>query len=70
VRGRLTTESVVALNRLAGEIRDPADRPRSSAVVEKFGDRACDFLWRNKGTIFLAAVLARSCTIRSPTWTG
>jgi hypothetical protein len=26
-------------------------------VVERFGDRACQFLWRHKGTIFVAAVL-------------
>ena len=27
------------------------------AVLEKYGDRACNFMWRNKGTIFAAAAL-------------
>ena len=27
-------------------------------MVETYGDRACDFLWRNKGTIFAGALLA------------
>jgi hypothetical protein len=27
------------------------------AVLEKYGDRACNFIWRNKGTIFAAAAL-------------
>lgn len=28
------------------------------AVLEKHGDRACSFIWRNKGVIFTSAVLA------------
>ena len=58
LRRPLTTESVVALNRLAEPIRASGRSAEILAVVEKFGDRACDFLWRNKGTIFLTAVLA------------
>ena len=58
LRRPLTTESVVALNRLAEPIRATGRSAEILAVVEKFGDRACDFLWRNKGTIFLTAVLA------------
>src|SRR5439155_10907996 len=58
LRTRLTTESVVTLNRLAEPIRTSGRAPEILAVIEKFGDRACDFLWRNKGTIFLASVLA------------
>jgi len=57
LRRPLTTESVVALNRLAEPIRNSGRSAEILAVVEKFGDRACDFLWRNKGTIFLTAVL-------------
>lgn len=58
LRRPLTTESVVALNRLAEPIRASGRSAEILGVVEKFGDRACDFLWRNKGTIFLASVLA------------
>jgi hypothetical protein len=57
LRRPLTTESVVTLNRLAEPIRASGRSAEILAVVEKFGDRACDFLWRNKGTIFLTAVL-------------
>ncbi|HTF57818.1 MAG TPA: hypothetical protein VK661_11355 [Planctomycetota bacterium] len=28
------------------------------AVLERYGDRACNFLWRNKGVVFTGAVLA------------
>lgn len=58
LRARLTTESVVTLNRLADPIRSSGRSAEILAVIEKFGDRACEFLWRNKGTVFLAAVLA------------
>jgi hypothetical protein len=58
LRRPLSTQSVVALNRLAEPIRNSGRSAEILAVVEKFGDRACDFLWRNKGTIFLTAVLA------------
>ncbi|MBI3856775.1 MAG: hypothetical protein HY293_13895 [Planctomycetes bacterium] len=57
LRTKLTTESVVTLNRLSGEIQATGRSAEIFAVIEKFGDRACDFLWRNKGTIFLAAAL-------------
>ncbi|HVE38723.1 MAG TPA: hypothetical protein VNM14_02475 [Planctomycetota bacterium] len=57
LRRSLTTDSVVTLNRLAEPIRASGRSAEILAVVEKFGDRACEFLWRNKGTIFLAAVL-------------
>ena len=56
-RANLTTDSVVALNRLSGPIKESGRAAEIFAVVEKFGDRACDFLWRNRGTIFLGAVL-------------
>jgi hypothetical protein len=58
LRRPLSTDSMVALNRLAEPIRASGRSAEILAVVEKFGDRACDFLWRNKGTIFLTAVLA------------
>jgi hypothetical protein len=58
LRARLSTESVVTLNRLSGEISKSGKTSEIFGVIEKFGDRACDFLWRNKGTIFLATVLA------------
>jgi hypothetical protein len=58
LRTKLRTESVVTLNRLAEPIRTSGRSAEIFAVIEKFGDRACDFLWRNKGTIFLASVLA------------
>ena len=57
LRARLSTESVVTLNRLGGEISRSGRIAEIFSVVEKFGDRACEFLWRNKGTIFLSAVL-------------
>ena len=58
LRAPLRTESVVTLNRLADPIRRSGRSAELLAVVEKYGDRACDFLWRNKGTIFLGSVLA------------
>lgn len=58
VRAHLSTERMVTLSRLADPIRQSGRSAEILAVVEKFGDRACDFLWRNKGTIFAAAVLA------------
>jgi hypothetical protein len=57
LRTRLTTESVVTLNRLADDIARSGRSAEIFGVIEKFGDRACEFLWRNKGTIFLAGVL-------------
>ena len=57
-RLRLTTESVVNLNRLADPIRNSGRAAEILNVAERFGDRACQFLWRNKGTVFAAATLA------------
>jgi len=57
LRTRLTTESVKTLNRLADDIARSGRTAEIFGVIEKFGDRACEFLWRNKGTIFLASVL-------------
>lgn len=57
VRSRLSTESVVVMNRLADPLKKSGELPRIFAVVERFGDRACQFIWRNKGTIFATAVL-------------
>ena len=57
LRTRLSTESVVTLNRLAGEIGKSGRTSEIFAVIEKFGDRACEFLWRNKGTIFIGTLL-------------
>ena len=54
----LRTESMVTLGRLADPIRSSGRAAEIFAVIEKFGDGACEFLWRNKGTIFLATVLA------------
>jgi hypothetical protein len=55
---RVPTEGVVQLNRLAPAINGSGRAAEILAVVERFGDRACGFLWRNKGTIFAAAILA------------
>lgn len=58
LRAPLTTESVVTLNRLADPIRQSGRSGEIFGVVERFGDRACAFLWRHKGTVFAGAVLA------------
>ena len=58
VRAKLTTESVVTLNRLAPQIKGSGRASEILSLVEKSGDRVCDFLWRNKGVVFGAAVLA------------
>lgn len=57
LRPRLSTEGFRTLGRLSEPIRSSGRAAEILGVVEKFGDRACDFLWRNKGTIFLASVL-------------
>jgi hypothetical protein len=46
------------LSGLAPGIRASGRAAEVLGVIEKFGDRACAFLWRNKGVIFGAAVLA------------
>jgi len=58
LRTPLRTESLVTLQRLADPIRNSGRSGEILSVVETYGDRACDFLWRNKGTIFAGAVLA------------
>ena len=58
LRAPLSTEGMVTLNRLAEPIRSSGRSKEILEVVEKFGDRACAFLWRNKGVVFGAALLA------------
>ncbi|HZE96054.1 MAG TPA: hypothetical protein VE981_03420 [Planctomycetota bacterium] len=58
LRTPLKTESMVTLGRLSDPIRNSGRSAEILSVVEKYGDRACDFLWRNKGTIFVGALLA------------
>ena len=58
LRVPLSTESVVTLNRLAEPIQNSGRAAEIFGVIERFGDRSCDFLWRNKGTIFAGALLA------------
>ncbi len=43
---------------VAPSVRGTGRAAEVLAVVERFGDRACGFLWRNKGVVFGAAVLA------------
>jgi hypothetical protein len=58
LRTPLETGSVITLNRLAEPIRASGRSAELLGVVERFGDRACGFLWRHKGTIFAGALLA------------
>jgi hypothetical protein len=58
LKSDISTESVILLNRLAEPIKSSGRSEAIFGVVERFGDRACQFLWRHKGTIFAAAVLA------------
>lgn len=58
VKAALTTEGVVTLNRLAEPIKASGRAAEIMGVVERFGDRACAFLWRNKGVVFGGALLA------------
>jgi len=58
LRTPLRTESMIALGRLSEPIRNSGRSTEILAIIEKYGDRACDFLWRNKGTIFVGSVLA------------
>jgi hypothetical protein len=57
LRAPLSTESVVVLNRLAEPIKQSGRSREIFDVIERYGDRACDFLWRHKGTIFLTGAL-------------
>ncbi len=58
LRAQVSTEGVVILNRLAEPIKAGRRAGEIFRVIERFGDRACQFLWRNKGTVFAAALLA------------
>jgi hypothetical protein len=58
LRTPLRTESMITLGRLSEPIRNSGRSAEILNVVEAYGDRACDFLWRNKGTIFVGTVLA------------
>lgn len=57
LRAKISTEGAVILSRLADPIRSSGRAAQLFDVVERFGDRACAFLWRHKGTIFVTAVL-------------
>jgi hypothetical protein len=54
----VTTESAISLARMSAPIQASGRSAEILGVVERFGDRACAFLWRNKGVVFGAAVLA------------
>ncbi len=54
----LSPDGAVTLKRLEESIRASGKGREILGVIERFGNRACDFLWRNKGVIFGAAVLA------------
>jgi hypothetical protein len=58
LRLNLNGESARTLTQLAQQIKRSGRSAEILGLVEKSGDRVCDFLWRNKGTIFLASVLA------------
>jgi hypothetical protein len=52
------TLTAARLPEMAGAIAGSGRSRDLLAVLEKYGDRACAFLWRNKGVIFSGAVLA------------
>ena len=58
LRANVSTEGAILLGRLAGPIQASGRAEEIFGVVERFGDRACQFLWRNKGTVFTGALLA------------
>lgn len=58
LRANVSTEGAILLGRLARPIKASGRAEEILGVVERFGDRACRFLWRNKGTIFTGALLA------------
>jgi hypothetical protein len=58
LRTPLGTDSLITLGRLSDPIRNSGRSAEILSVVETYGDRACDFLWRNKGTLFVGSVLA------------
>jgi hypothetical protein len=57
-RASIGTDSAVLLGRLREPILASGRSGEILGVVERFGDRACRFLWRNKGTVFAGALLA------------
>ena len=57
-RASIGTDSAVLLGRLREPILGSGRSGEILGVVERFGDRACQFLWRNKGTVFAGALLA------------
>jgi hypothetical protein len=54
----LSERGAVQLAGVADGVRRSGRAADVLRVVERFGDRACDFLWRNKGAVFGAALLA------------
>ncbi len=57
VRLKISTDSAVNLARLAEPIASTGRAAEILAVTERFGDRACAFLWKHKGVVFGAALL-------------
>jgi hypothetical protein len=57
-KAELSTSGAVTLRRLAEPIAGSGRTDELLGVVERYGDRACAFLWRNKGAVFGAALLA------------
>jgi hypothetical protein len=53
----VSTEGAVTLLRLAEPIQASGSAAKILGVVERFGDRTCQFLWRNKGTVFAGTLL-------------
>lgn len=43
---------------LEGELKSAAGKPELMEVVARFGQRACDFVWRNKAALAAGAALA------------
>lgn len=58
LRADVSTEGAILLGRLAEPIKASGRAGEIFGVVERFGDRACRFLWRNKGPLFTGALLA------------
>jgi hypothetical protein len=54
----LGQDGAVQLAAVAPSIARSGRAAEVMAVVERFGDRACAFLWRNKGVVFGAVLLA------------
>jgi hypothetical protein len=54
----LSEDGAVRLAGVAPLVRGSGRAAEILSVVERFGDRACAFLWRNKGVVFGAALLA------------